>query len=545
MAGTRRSYETRRAQLDEVMTRFEKKQRRRRWHIVPLAVATVLLIVAIGSAAAGALWIQYRYQQPARDLVGAWVEREGDWQARMRPSLKPLISVASWLFPPPDTATAGGLDPGPPIAVAGPKSELASSPLCYSEQGRPLPTTATRRPVPSPRCTFGRLPTRSVSTAAELRRAMNDARAGDVIELAPGRYEVAATLATGQAGSAEAPIILRAAQPGETVLIGRTVEMLVINDPFWVIENLSFEGCGGRNCEHALHVVGPAENTVVRNNEFRNFNAAIKANRLQQPPVQPDGLLIEANRFTNDEPRQTELPVTPIDIVAADEVRIRGNYVADFAKARSDRVSYGVFVKGGGVAPIIERNYVRCAATHDGGTRVGISLGGGGTAPRLCSTPGCTQETVGGTIRANIVESCSDVGIYLNKAAASTIANNTLVNTRGIDARFAATDAEILNNVLDGRIAERDGGRVVAASNRASSWQAALLRSSTERDLADAGAGDLRFTDAELVQERGSPLLPDRSGLPVMDYCGAPIDPAQPPLGAMEQGRGPSCAAAP
>ena len=43
-----------------------------------------LFVMTIGSAAAGALWIQYRYQQPARDLVGAWVEREGDWQARMQ-----------------------------------------------------------------------------------------------------------------------------------------------------------------------------------------------------------------------------------------------------------------------------------------------------------------------------------------------------------------------------------------------------------------------------------------------------------------------------
>lgn len=545
MAGQRRSYETRRAQLDDVVTRLEKRQRRRSRFALPLLALCVLLIVSIGAVAGGALWVQYRYQQSARDIVGAWVEREGDWQARMRPTLKPLIAAASWLFPPPGDREIEVLRTRRPVTVAGPKPALATTPLCYSEAGRPLPTTAAPRRTAASRCTFGRLATRSVSSEAQLMAALREARAGDVIEVAPGRYSFAARLETGQPGTADAPIILRAQRPGDVMLESRGVELLSINEPYWVIENLVFFGCGGAACEHALHIVGAAENTVVRNNMFRNFNAAIKANRLQTPPVQPDGLLIEANGFTNDAPRETSAPVTPIDIVAADEVRIRANYVADFGKGASDRVSYGIFVKGGSRSPIIERNFVRCTDTHDGGTRVGISLGGGGTDPRLCATPGCSQETIGGIIRANVVEACSDVGIYLNRAAASTVANNSLIDTSGIDARFGATDARIVNNILDGRIAERDGGRADAAENKMSSWRAAFLSSSTARTLNDPANGDLRFQDDGDAAKRGEALSPDPSGVPPSDYCGKPMDISQPPVGAIEQGSGPSCAAAP
>ena len=65
----------------------------------------------------------------------------------------------------------------------------------------------------------------------------------------------------------------------------------------------------------------------------------------------------------------------------------------------------------------------------------------------------------------NIIANCSDVGIYINKGANIQILNNTLFNTSGIDIRFDTSMATIRNNLLDGRIRERNGGVATLSNN--------------------------------------------------------------------------------
>jgi hypothetical protein len=52
----------------------------------------------------------------------------------------------------------------------------------------------------------------------------------------------------------------------------------------------------------------------------------------------------------------------------------------------------------------------------------------------------------------------TDVGIYLNRSANTLIHNNLIYNTTGIDVRFPTSSATIYNNIIDGRIKDRDGG---------------------------------------------------------------------------------------
>jgi hypothetical protein len=61
-------------------------------------------------------------------------------------------------------------------------------------------------------------------------------------------------------------------------------------------------------------------------------------------------------------------------------------------------------------------------------------------------------------MRANLIASCSDAGIYVNAGARSRIDDNTLVDTGGIEVRFPESSAELDGNLVDGPIRSRNGG---------------------------------------------------------------------------------------
>ncbi len=367
-----------------------------------------------------------------------------------------------------------------------------------------------------------------VSDTAGLASAMAVAVPGQVITLQPGHYRIRRTLEASRPGRAEAPIVVRAQQPGSAHLEIAAVEGIRVSAPYWRFENLSLQGRCSRNdsCEHAFHVVGDAHHFSAVNNLVVDFNAHFKINASKGK--YPDHGLIESNTLRNDSVRATRKPVTPIDVVTASGWVIRRNLVSDFIKGQGDRTSYGMFAKGGGSGNLMEQNIVICEDKLRGapGIRVGMSLGGGGTGKAYCRDGKCITEQDGSTLRANLVASCSDDGIYLNAAARSTLLHNTLVDTGGISVRFPESSADIEGNLVDGIIRSRDGGILRLGDNLYSSAARLYLGSHPQRAMfRDPLALDFHWRQP--AQRRRVP------GEPVPDLCGGKR-PAAPRQGAFE-----------
>ncbi len=365
----------------------------------------------------------------------------------------------------------------------------------------------------------------TVSTSDGLLRAFADARPGTVITLKPGTYPIRRTelKAHGEPGQ---PITVRAAALGEAKLVTDDVEALVVSGSDWLFENLEIAGTGP-GTDHAFHILGGADRTIIRHNRLRDFNAAVKGNIRDGRFA--DDVVIEDNLIYNGAVRDTDLPVTPLDIDGGRRWDVRGNFIADFAKAGGNRVSYGAFMKAGSSDGIFERNLVICEWRHKGFTRIGLSFGGGGSeVPEICEDRTCTPKHTNGIIRNNIIMNCpADVGIYVNASRNIKILDNTMINTGGIDIRFPESNAEIRNNILSGRVRERDGGTLKQDNN--------LSIDSAMTLFADAASGDFRLRDGTAIRDRARamPEVPD-------DFCGNPRGHDRTDLGAIGYS-GPSC----
>ena len=307
------------------------------------------------------------------------------------------------------------------------------------------------------------LPTGNVIRASnkfEIQRSIDSARAGDVIVLAPGEYRFTDySLDFLNSGTPNNPITLKAMQLGDVIIKSEMYEGFLINGANWTFENLIMEGiCGeDENCDHAFHVVDNADNFKLKNNIIKNFNSHIKLN--SGDGENPDNGLIENNLIYNERTRDTSNSVTLIDAVNVNNWVVKGNIITDFSKGSGNQISYGAFFKGNGENNIFDGNLIMCEWLHRGGVRLGLSFGGGGTDDEYCNNYDCSTEHSNGIIKNNIVMNCTtDVGIYLNRSANTLIHNNLIYNTTGIDVRFPTSSATIYNNIIDGRIKDRDGG---------------------------------------------------------------------------------------
>lgn len=336
-----------------------------------------------------------------------------------------------------------------------------------------------------------------VRDVSQLRAAMDKAEPGNVITLAPGRYLIDHRPVTAaRPGQLDAPVVVRAQQPGTVELVSRVREAFLVSAPHWRFENLVLLGQCVRDdvCEHAFHVVGAAHHFAAVNNSIGGFNAHFKING--SGGKFPDNGLIASNTLFNPAPRATHLPVTPIDLVAASDWTIRANIIRDFVKLHGNQVSYGAFAKGGGSGNLFERNVVWCeSALHNQpGQRVGLSLGGGTTGAQFCRDRRCITEQQGGIVRANLIVGCSSAGIDLNNAAASVVEDNTLIDTAGLSLRDAATSARLYGNLIDGAVRVRDGAVLHQRQNYTTPRLRAYLGSHPVRALfVDAAAGNFAW----------------------------------------------------
>ena len=370
----------------------------------------------------------------------------------------------------------------------------------------------------------------TVDTGPDLLAAVRDAQAGDRIVIVPGTYRLDVRgISALNSGTADAPIVVTAAKLGDVKLEFDAIEGFVVAAPYWIFENLDIQGvCRVHSkCEHAFHVKVGADHTLIRNNRLHEFNAMIKGSRGRDTDgvsVGANDVVIEGNEFFNSTVRSTSNPVTFIDVVGGARWQVRANLLADFAKGMGNGVSYAAFLKGNSSEGLFEGNLVVCERVHSKGTRVGLSFGGGGA--------GEDTEHKNGIMRNNIVINCNDVGIYLAKASNTKVYNNTLYNTLGLDVRFEPSTADIRNNLITGRIAERNGGKAVAANN-------------VVLDLDAVGPWFVDPAGADFSLVSGAPIVDSGEGMTevLVDYCGNARTPGASDIGAIEYDLGADCLA--
>ncbi|RKH54846.1 chondroitinase-B domain-containing protein [Corallococcus aberystwythensis] len=379
---------------------------------------------------------------------------------------------------------------------------------------------------------------KSVTTVAEFQTALSSAKAGDEIVLENGTYTFNANLTCAAEGTQAAPIIVRAKNRHAALIRFNASEGFKVSGRYWTFDGLTVEGiCSNdQTCEHAFHVTGHAENFVLRNSRVRDFNSQLKANATQNGSgvwEMPHRGLIENNEIYDTHVRATNTPVNKLNIDTGDDWVIRGNELHDFAKAGGG-VSYGAFMKSGGKRGLIEKNRVLCVKdVPSGDIRIGLSFGGGGTGNQYCAPAfdpnvPCSPEHTDGIIRNNIVANCSDVAVYLNKAANTRVLFNTFISTTGVDYRYAASTGEATGNLMSGPIRNREGATGNASANRASvttgefaGWYVAPLK------------GDLTLkgnVSALIGSATRNTLAPE-------DFCGR-SRPAATTMGALEHSLG-------
>ncbi|WP_375750151.1 NosD domain-containing protein [Vibrio sp. HN007] len=344
-----------------------------------------------------------------------------------------------------------------------------------------------------------------ISTSKQLVEAIKNVKPGQTIIVADGDYKISGKLIeiSQYKPSKDLPVRLIAENPGMVNLLLDTIEGILINQPYWGISGFKFTGvCEHHSkCEHALHVTGNAENTVIAHNEFVDFNAAIKVNRVKYH--YPDSGVIKYNHFYFTSSRQTSNPVTPINIDHANDWVVSHNIIRDFSKAAGNKVSYGAFIKGGSIGGVMENNVVICNATgriNPEYITVGLSIGGGGmrSEDRRDSAPFEASQVV---LRNNIIFNCSDMGVYVNKGNESLINNNTVYNTNGILLRFPESDAQLMNNIVGGKIVNVGDAKL----NKANNFVVPRGFLNNEEQLSSvftsAEIGDFTFQKDQLIQK--------------------------------------------
>lgn len=283
--------------------------------------------------------------------------------------------------------------------------------------------------------------------------ALEQAQPGDIVTIAPGRYEL-----PGMKLHQDGPITVRAGHAGEVELRSTATEFIKVAGADWTFENLDIAGIctDDSRCEHAFHIVEGADRTIIRNNRIRDYNAHIKGNG--ENGRFPNSVLIEGNMLFGTHPRRTDNPIAPIDVVGGKGWIVRGNLIADYGKtfdhpaSRTDDYGYALFFKGNSSATAIERNVVLCAdrLPHLPYTR-GLSLGGSATGPQYCEGSCDNDENRDSVMRDNAVLACpGQPGIYLFRAARAQVTGNTLIGTGGIVAVAPDTSARVVDNVIAG-----------------------------------------------------------------------------------------------
>jgi hypothetical protein len=342
---------------------------------------------------------------------------------------------------------------------------------------------------------------------------------GDLIEIAPGTYDVETNLGSQADGADGAPIIVRAREPGTVRIrfVGPgNAETFLIRHPYWVVEGLDIEGACPTdiNCEHAFHIVGRGRRAIIRGNRIWDFNQAFHISP-SADGTSPDDGLIESNEIFLTRPRPVGVftRITGIRLASVSRWIVRGNVFYDIV--HEDRSGYGGYLTDGGEGGVFERNLVWCSRfLTGGGPRVGLSVS-------IREDTGNMHHTRA-TFRNNLVRGCDGDAILIKGCADCSVMHQTVIEG---DVRIGETSTvSAIGNLIA-------GGLVVSADST-------LDGAANLTDAAASLPEWLVDLEADARPRAGAAL--DASGADVADdFCGGPRS-APPTIGALE--RGSACA---
>jgi len=386
-----------------------------------------------------------------------------------------------------------------------------------------------------------------VSSEDAILLAIASASPGDVITVNPGEYDFNQRIDVQQDGEDSARIFLRAEQLGTVTFNLSHIENFKVNGAFWVFENIVFLGVCTDNsgCEHAFHLVGDADDTIIRNSEIVNFASHVKLNGevLGAGPAKsfPDRAMFIDNFWHNTRYLSHSAPHNILNLDGGQGHIVRGNLFADYsAPSNVPRSASAVYPKASALQILIEQNLIVCERVRtDGETTRGIHLGDGAPATICdgdvdgdglgdCDENGQSQEAL---VRNNIMMNCnnggSSAGIMVASDRGSRVYHNTVYNTGQRNAGFFVGDPahstywryNVLENGFNTNYAE---GVLDAEDNIAPSFE------TMNTTFTEAISGDFSLLDGGSLQEQ-APTDSEATH----DFCGYPRG-ATADLGAIE-----------
>ena len=344
---------------------------------------------------------------------------------------------------------------------------------------------------PAPPCSTPSGPATTTVAAgdAALHTIVASANAGDVIELSPGTYSLGQPLVFAKDG-----VTLRSStgNPGDVTVNGQNYPGVVeIN-----ASNITLSGFTLTNATETgvmgtvgIAVIPPEDARIVGtricNMVVRNAGGEHFMNVLRTPsPTKgwADCGLIEGSSFVLDgTPAAAACAVRSpngVTVSAGWGWVVRGNAFGGFTCPPGDPADPATTCKGPPFAVVFSDGSRDTALENNCIVAAGRAFGFGMeqiTAVRSYpdqADQGEQLSHVDGVIRNNVIfgGDCYDTGIELNYARRPQVVHNTVVagvslNYAGIDARFAASDVFVWNNLVTGGVRCRECGKLDADVN--------------------------------------------------------------------------------
>lgn len=287
-----------------------------------------------------------------------------------------------------------------------------------------------------------------VDDVSTLAQAVRDARPGDTILIAPGRYKTRLRFTAENSGTEAAPIVITARDGPGTVVIDGSGSSIAVK--FSAASHIRMHGLDvtGANYHGVFFDMGAHHVTLDSSRIYDNHarhpldsHAEVKGSG---PKGRPRHISI-----TNNEIFHTTHPpggnFQGIDCNYCSDFLIAGNYLHDIGQPTAEPFSHFdrgscIQMKSVSIGTVIERNRIeRC--------HIGIVYGGEGME---------SPEHVGGVVRDNVIVDSGEIGIAVVNVRDGKVMGNTVTGSPesirvSRDVRYpdGANEVDVNNNTVD------------------------------------------------------------------------------------------------